>query len=308
MNYYLHYPGDYARDTAHLTLAEHGAYRLLLDHYYSTEAPIPGKLAAAYRIAMAQTDEERAAVESVIGQFFVLTDGRYHNPRADTEIPKAQGRIERARENGKLGGRPPGARNKKTQKKPSGLATENPVGTPLGTPAAKLPNPHTPIPNPAAPNPGLHSGDPLTADPPVPAQADASRRRARARGNGKAPSKGTPTWEAYSAAFEARYGVGPPRNAKTNSLCARLVDRLGAEEAPAVAAWYVGHPGQVYTAGGHCLDLLVRDAEKLRTECVTGRRATQTRARQEDRRASNAEAVKEALAAIERTEATDGNG
>ena len=34
--WYARYPGDYLRDTAHLSLMENGAYTLLLDHYYST--------------------------------------------------------------------------------------------------------------------------------------------------------------------------------------------------------------------------------------------------------------------------------
>ena len=41
VNYYERHLGDYARDTAHLTMVEHGAYTLLLDRYYATESPIP---------------------------------------------------------------------------------------------------------------------------------------------------------------------------------------------------------------------------------------------------------------------------
>jgi uncharacterized protein YdaU (DUF1376 family) len=40
MNFYKHYLGDYARDTKGLSLIEHGAYRVLLDHNYATEEPI----------------------------------------------------------------------------------------------------------------------------------------------------------------------------------------------------------------------------------------------------------------------------
>ena len=41
MNYYERHLGDYAKDTAHLTMIEHGAYSLLLDRYYGTEQGIP---------------------------------------------------------------------------------------------------------------------------------------------------------------------------------------------------------------------------------------------------------------------------
>jgi len=88
VNYYERHLGDYARDTGHLCLLEHGAYSLLLDRYYATEKPIPKAL--VYRIARAQTPDEIAAVDAVLNEFFVPrdTDGTvaYHNRRADEAI------------------------------------------------------------------------------------------------------------------------------------------------------------------------------------------------------------------------------
>jgi hypothetical protein len=102
-------------------------------------------------------------------------------------------------------------------------------------------------------------------------------------------------WESYSTAYEAKYRVKPVRNAKVNSQFAQLVKRLGAEDAPRVAAWYLSHAGALYVRSGHCVDLLLRDAEKLRTEWATGHRITETRARQEDRTATNVEGWSELL-------------
>lgn len=84
MNYYEHHLGDYAKDTAHLTMLEHGAYRLLLDRYYGTEAGIPAD--QAHRIARARTREEKAAVDAVLGEFFTPAGGVWINKRADEEI------------------------------------------------------------------------------------------------------------------------------------------------------------------------------------------------------------------------------
>lgn len=134
--------------------------------------------------------------------------------------------------------------------------------------------------------------------PPIP--AGRAERSPPARSNGSREPKGAATWAAYCRAYDARYGVEPPRNAKGNTLCCRLVDRVGAEEAPAVAAWFVGHPDALYTRGKHPLDLLVRDAERLHTEWATGQIGTASRARQEDRRAGNAMAVEEAIAQLRR--------
>ena len=86
MKYYGHHIGDYAKDTGHLTMLEHGAYRILLDRYYSTEAGIPEQ--QAYRLARARSDEEKAAVDAVLEEFFELVDGIWINQRAEEELDK----------------------------------------------------------------------------------------------------------------------------------------------------------------------------------------------------------------------------
>ncbi|MDY0046046.1 MAG: YdaU family protein [Thauera propionica] len=123
MNYYEHHLGDYAKDTGHLSMLEHGAYRILLDRYYSTEAGIPA--AQAYRLARARSEEERQAVDVVLEEFFELVDGVWINGRAEEEIAAAQARIEASRQNGKKGGRPrknPEVSDSETQQKPSGFS------------------------------------------------------------------------------------------------------------------------------------------------------------------------------------------
>jgi len=93
--WYAHYPGDYGRDTAHLSLIQHGAYRLLLDHYYATSAPLPADIAALYRICRAFDQAERDAVDHVLSRFFSLQSDGYHNARADVEIVKRNEHHER---------------------------------------------------------------------------------------------------------------------------------------------------------------------------------------------------------------------
>ena len=88
MNYYSRHLGDYARDTAHLSILEHGAYTLLLDRYYATERGIPDD--QAHRLVRARTPAERAAVDSVLSEFFTLCEGLWINRRADAEIAGAR--------------------------------------------------------------------------------------------------------------------------------------------------------------------------------------------------------------------------
>lgn len=86
MNYYERHLGDYARDTVHLSLIEHGVYTILLDRYYATEAPIP--VDQTHRICRARTREEREAVDAVLREFFAQEDDGWHSARCDAEIAR----------------------------------------------------------------------------------------------------------------------------------------------------------------------------------------------------------------------------
>lgn len=96
MNYYKRHLGDYAKDTKHLSLAEHGAFTLLLDYYYSTEKPIPDD--RCERIANAYADHERDAVRNVLKEFFILHDGGWTNKRADSVIAESKAKSLKAKE------------------------------------------------------------------------------------------------------------------------------------------------------------------------------------------------------------------
>lgn len=95
MNYYKRHLGDYAKDTRHLSLLEHGAYCLLLDYYYSTEKPIPDD--RCERIAGARTEEEIAAVRSVLKEFFIKDGDVWRNKKADEVIAEAASKSAKAR-------------------------------------------------------------------------------------------------------------------------------------------------------------------------------------------------------------------
>ena len=102
MNYYRFYVGDYLRDTARLSMLEHGAYSLLLGHYYAEELPIPPDMTEVYTMVRAMTPADRKAVDKVLERYFTKQPDGYHNARADKEIAVSK----QARDNGKRGGRP----------------------------------------------------------------------------------------------------------------------------------------------------------------------------------------------------------
>lgn len=98
-------------------------------------------------------------------------------------------------------------------------------------------------------------------------------------------------WAAYAASYSDRYGTEPSRNATVNGQLAAFVKRIGAEEAPDVAAFYVKHDDAFYVRKGHPVGLLLSDAEKLRTEWFTGKKITGAQARDAERRSTTAAAV-----------------
>lgn len=123
------YVGEYLQDTGHLSQAENGCYLLFMLHCYGKGEGIPeGK---RYQIARAFTDDERAACDRVLEEFFHKTDGVFKNPKIENVLADMTARAERSRENGKRGGR-----RKKTQQVNSGYPRTNPERNLAGNPEA----------------------------------------------------------------------------------------------------------------------------------------------------------------------------
>lgn len=91
------------------------------------------------------------------------------------------------------------------------------------------------------------------------------------------------TWLAYRNAYERRYGAQPPNNAKSMGQITHFVQRVGADDAPKVADWFLSHDGGWYIKRLHALDCLIKDAEALHTQWKTGKRVSEHSAREADR-------------------------
>jgi len=88
VNYFEHHIGDYDQATAHLTACEDGIYCRLIRWYMASEAPLPPDIAAIQRRVRAHSKDEKAAVESVLSEFFDLQDDGYRQHRCDEELAK----------------------------------------------------------------------------------------------------------------------------------------------------------------------------------------------------------------------------
>lgn len=121
----------------------------------------------------------------------------------------------------------------------------------------------------------------------------------------RSASSGSRVWDSYSKAYEKRYRSVPVRNVKTNSQLTSLVGRIGGEEAPLVAEFYVWHNDQFYVRQMHPVGLLLRDAEKLRTEWFTGTHMLGTKSREVERMQHNSDSWSEAVEILNRKESID---
>lgn len=136
----------------------------------------------------------------------------------------------------------------------------------------------------------VEGGSPTPPSPPPPAPpAPAPAKKARAA---KPPAPTADAWDAYSVAYEAKFGAAPVRNAKVNGQLANLVSRIPAAEVPDLIRHYLRQDDNLlYVRSGFALDPLLRDAEKLRTELVTRKRIGHTTTAQDQRSSRMREAL-----------------
>ena len=132
------------------------------------------------------------------------------------------------------------------------------------------------------------------------AEAEAEKRVTVAKANGRPQASTAETWDAFSTAYLTRYGVEPTRNKRVNSQLKQFTERVPLEEAPAIAAFYLGHNNAFYIRGSHSVGAMLADAEKLRTEWQTGRKVTGRKAMQDEQTATNFDNAERAIEMLER--------
>lgn len=71
-------------------MVQHGAYQLLMQHYYLKARPLPANAELLHRVCRCTNDAERSAMDSVLREFFNLTDGVYRHTRIDDELEKSK--------------------------------------------------------------------------------------------------------------------------------------------------------------------------------------------------------------------------
>lgn len=106
------------------------------------------------------------------------------------------------------------------------------------------------------------------------------------------------TWANYAFAYRKRYSAWPVWNAKVAGQVGQLVDRLGADVAHHVAAYYVSANDARLIGDCHALGNLLAKAESFHTQWATGRQMNGRTARQLEDTQANVNAAQEAARLI----------
>ena len=183
VNYYPFNVGDYAAHTAHLEPMEDLAYRRLLDQYYLREGPLPADIQTTAKLVRMRSCA--ADVESVLREFFTLTDAGWTHGRCDQEIERMQDKQAKARTSAQASVNARRANAERSLPKAEANAERT---LPKKATDVELPTP-TPTPTPSKDI----SGPALRADPPTPPPPfDGSNAEVL---NGKSGVTLAPAWE-----------------------------------------------------------------------------------------------------------------
>jgi uncharacterized protein YdaU (DUF1376 family) len=117
MNYYPFHLNDYAAHTAHLSNEEDLCYRRAIDLYMMQEGPLLASEANAKRTLSRRLRVDEQTLQSVLDEFFVLTENGWENARCEEEIAKFQAKSTKAKEAGRLGGKRSGSKRQANAKR-----------------------------------------------------------------------------------------------------------------------------------------------------------------------------------------------
>lgn len=90
------YWGDYLRDTGHLSTAHHGAYLLMIGHYWSTGEPLPDDDSVLWRIVRADSMAQWKKLRPAVVALFTPQEGKLVHRRVEAELANASGKMEAA--------------------------------------------------------------------------------------------------------------------------------------------------------------------------------------------------------------------
>lgn len=151
MNYYSHHIGDFNSGTRNFSRLERWLYRDMLEMYYDSEKPLTADYDKLCDELGAESNEEKAAVTRILRRKFEITEDGYTHERCEAEIFAYQRTAEKARENGKKGGRPMKSKTGQEPKETNPVYLDNPTLTQPQANQEPITNNHKPDTSPIPP-------------------------------------------------------------------------------------------------------------------------------------------------------------
>lgn len=151
------YWGDYAKDTGHLSAEQHGAYLMLIKHYWTHAEPPPADDAQLWRLACVNSLARWRKIKDVVLAFFEERDGRLHHARVEKELASAEGNAERRTEMARRAAEARWSKDRDAPRMPVACSppspSNNPHGNTIASAASASASPHGP-PRPPLPDTG----------------------------------------------------------------------------------------------------------------------------------------------------------
>lgn len=322
MHWYPKYTSDFIGATLDLSYLEKVSYGWMLDVYYERRAPLPLDSTRLFRLLGCESDEQKQAVKTVLNMFFVKKEDGWYNEKAEDVIKKQAQKSDLAKFSAKVRwGRPEEENLNEINKTDDANAIrtqcERNADAMLSrtrsrsrskdrsrTKQDQLPGQDQEhVLTDVITSLGVSGSNNSAAFLNTAFVIKSNSGKNLSQGGRKAPPSATktgPTWESYSSAYQDRYGAMPVRNATVNAQILHFVNRIGVDEAPHVAAYFLLNNSRYYVERAHQVKCLLVDAEKLRTEWAMKRQVTSTLAAQADSTQSNFAVLEEVKAELRR--------
>ncbi len=130
----------------------------------------------------------------------------------------------------------------------------------------------------------LSPSDSASEEVPAAPSASAPPKRTRKPKADKKPAKTTAVWEAFTSAYLVRHKIMPADCAQIRGQMSKFIDKVGAEDAPEIARYFVESSNGFHNEKAHDFGFCLSDAVKLRKEWLTGKIVTRTETRNADRK------------------------
>lgn len=275
MKFYKRDPDAALAGMAELTMQERGAYNTIIDLLYSRDGVVADDDEMLRRVLGCHGNEWRAVKAKLIAKGKIRVEaGMIKARRVDEVISEAEKLSTAQRERvgkrwetrRKLDGNSADSSRKRDGNAPHFSENPNEINDPsiplIAIAKARV---QSLTEQSDRPDPKLDKTD-------LPSTSPAAKKN---RGRRDVVTNGSIAFESYAASYAARYGQDPVRNARTNAAFAKLVSLVPPDEAAAVASFFVSCNRPAYVNARHAPNLLIRDAEAIRTEWLNGTEASQ---------------------------------